>query len=44
MQRLLRQVVFATVDLGRPLPGIDLHPHDLALVAVGVFYGRVDDF
>ena len=42
-QRLVRKPHVRTVDLGRLFPGIDFHPVDLPLAAVGLGHGRVDD-
>ena len=43
MQRLVGQVHLAAVNIRRLLPGIDLHPLDLALAAIGFVDGSVDD-
>jgi hypothetical protein len=42
-QGLVGQPHVRTVDLGRFLAGVDLHPMDLALAAVGFGDRRVDD-
>jgi predicted phosphoribosyltransferase len=41
--RLVRQPDVGSVDLGRLLAGVDLHPVDLPLAAVGLRDRRVDD-
>ncbi len=40
---LVGQPLVAAVDLDRLLAGVDLHPGDAALAAVGLGHGRVDD-
>ena len=42
-ERLLRQPHVGPVDLGRLLAGVDLHPVDPALAAVGLRHRGVDD-
>jgi hypothetical protein len=42
VQRLLGQPDVGAVDLGRLLAGVDLHPVDLALAAVGLGHRGVD--
>ncbi|MCY1350602.1 hypothetical protein D9M68_426790 [compost metagenome] len=43
-QGFFRQPGILVVDLGRFLAGVDFHPGDLALAAVGFLHGRIDDF
>ncbi len=43
MQRFVGQVIVVAVHLGCPLPGVDLHPAQMPLVAIGLLDGCIDD-